>query len=139
MFDGLGKNLGPDLATLPDEKRTTAHILRSIIEPSKDIDEKFASSIFLLDSGKTVTGMVLEENDDVVKIVIDPLAKDQATIINQIEIEGRKQSKLSQMPLGMVDKLSREEIIDLVAYVMSKGDPKHKVFEGGHGHGHTKQ
>jgi putative heme-binding domain-containing protein len=133
-FNGEGQNFGPDLAALAEEKRNGDYILRSIIEPSKDIDDKFASSIFLLDSGKTVTGMVIEENDDVVKIVIDPLAKDQATILSVDEIEGRKKSALSQMPLGMIDKLSREEIIDLIAYIISKGDPNHKVFEGGHTH-----
>ncbi len=138
-FNGQGQNFGPDLAELTDEKRTGDYILRSIIEPSKDIDEKYASSTFLLDSGKTVTGMVMEETDDSVKIVIDPLAKNQATILLQDEIEARKKSDLSQMPLGMVDKLSREEIIDLIAYIISKGDPKHKVFEGGHHHGDAHQ
>lgn len=133
-FNGQGQNFGPDLAELTNEKRNGAHILRSIIEPSRDIEDKYKSSIFLLDSGKTVTGMVIEENDDVVKIMIDPLAKDQATILSQDEIEGQKKSDLSQMPLGMIDKLSREEIIDLVAYIISKGDPNHKVFEGGHDH-----
>jgi hypothetical protein len=44
------------------------------------------------------------------------------------------------MPKGLLDKLTREEILDLVAYVIARGDPKSKVFQGGHdhaaGHGH---
>ncbi|MDB4399639.1 PA14 domain-containing protein, partial [bacterium] len=134
QFDGQGQNFGPDLSKLSDEKRTASHILRSILEPSKDIDEKFASNIFLMDTGKTITGMIMEETDDVVKIVVDPLAKDQITVINQDEIDARKRAKQSQMPAGMMDKLSREEIIDLIAYVLSNADPKHKMFEGGHKH-----
>ena len=78
--------------------------------------------------------MIMEENDEVVKIVVDPLAKNQITIINQDEIDDRKKAKQSQMPAGMIDKLSREEIIDLIAYVLSNADPKHKMFEGGHQH-----
>jgi mono/diheme cytochrome c family protein len=78
--------------------------------------------------------MIMEETDDVVKIVVDPLAKDQITVINQDEIDARKRAKQSQMPAGMMDKLSREEIIDLIAYVLSNADPKHKMFEGGHKH-----
>ncbi len=134
QFGGEGQNFGPDLSQLTDEKRTAAHVLRSIIEPSKDIDDKFASNIFVLDTGATISGMIMEENDDVVKIVIDPLAKDQLTVIKKDEIDGRKKSNLSQMPEGMLDKLSREEIIDLIAYVLSNANPKHKMFEGGHGH-----
>lgn len=133
-FGGEGQNFGPDLAELQNEKMTKEHILRSIIEPSKDIDEKFASTTLLLDSGKTITGMIMKEDENKIEIVIDPLAKNQATIVNVEEVEARKKSKLSPMPLGMVDKLSREEILDLVAYIISKGDMKHKVFEGGHDH-----
>ncbi len=138
QFGGQGQNFGPDLMTLADDKRTKEHILRSIIEPSKDIDEKFASTTLLLESGKTVSGLIMEEDDDVVKIVIDPLAKDQAKIVSQDEIEARKKSTVSPMPMGMVDKLSREEIIDLVAYIISKGDMKHKIFDGGHDMSHQK-
>ena len=134
QFGGEGQNFGPDLAKLTDDKKTAAHILRSIIDPSKDIEEKFASNVFVLADGTSVTGMVMEENDDVVKIVIDPLAKDKLTIIDKEDIDGRKQSKVSQMPAGLLDKLSREEIIDLIAYVLSNADPKHKMFEGGHQH-----
>ena len=134
QFGGQGQNFGPDLSKLTDERRTASHILRSIIEPSKDIDEKFTSNIFLMDTGKTVTGMIMEESDDVVKIVIDPLAKDQITVIKQDEIDARKRAKQSQMPAGMVDKLSREEIIDLIAYVLSNANPKHNMFQGGHQH-----
>jgi putative heme-binding domain-containing protein len=133
-FGGEGQAFGPDLATMSDEKRTTAHILRSLLEPSKDIDDKFASSTFLMMDGRTITGMVMEEDDNDVKIIVDPLAKDKLTVLPLDEIEDRTKSKISQMPAGMVDKLSREEIIDLIAYVISKGDMKHKVFEGGHGH-----
>jgi hypothetical protein len=39
------------------------------------------------------------------------------------------------MPLGLLGKLTREEILDLFAYVQSKGDKKHKLFEG-HDHDH---
>ena len=70
----------------------------------------------------------------ILHLLLDPLAKDQITILNQDEIDARKRAKQSQMPAGMVDKLSREEIIDLIAYVLSNANPDHKMFEGGHKH-----
>lgn len=134
QFGGEGVNFGPDLAKLTDKKKTASHILRSIIEPSLEIEEKFASTTLLLDSGQTITGMITEQTDDVIKIVVDPLIKDKATIINANEVEDSMISKNSPMPAGMADKLSREEIIDLIAYILSAADPKNKMFDEGHGH-----
>ena len=38
------------------------------------------------------------------------------------------------MPKGLLDKLSREEILDLIAYVLARGNPTGPLFEGGHDH-----
>jgi len=55
------------------------------------------------------------------------------------EIADRARSKTSIMPKGLLDKLTREEILDLIAYVYSRGDQKHAIFQGGgHEHGHGK-
>jgi hypothetical protein len=37
------------------------------------------------------------------------------------------------MPKGLLDRLTREEILDLVAYIVARGDEKHAVF-GEHHH-----
>jgi putative heme-binding domain-containing protein len=131
-LDHEGQVFGPDLAKLDAKKQTTEHILTSIVEPSKEIDEKYQSYTFLLESGKAVTGMIIEETDDVVKIVIDPVAKGKPSVIKKSQIEERVKSKVSLMPQGLINKLSREEILDLVAYVFARGDKKHKLFEAHH-------
>jgi hypothetical protein len=38
------------------------------------------------------------------------------------------------MPRGLVDKLTREEILDLLAYVISHGDARHPAFQAKHEH-----
>ena len=128
QLNNEGVVFGPDLAKLDPKKHTIEHILRSILEPSKDIDEKYQSYTFLLDSGKVITGMIVEETEDVVKVVVDPLAKDAATIIQKNEIEERTKSQVSLMPLGLLDKLSREEILDLIGYVYAGGNKDDKLF-----------
>ena len=40
------------------------------------------------------------------------------------------------MPKGLLDKLTAEEILDLVAYVASGGNEQNKLFQGGHDHHH---
>ena len=72
--------------------------------------------------------MIVKETDDAIHVVIDPLAKGKPTIIARNEIEVQKKSDVSLMPKGLLDKLSREEILDLIAYVMAKGDKKHKMY-----------
>jgi len=36
------------------------------------------------------------------------------------------------MPKGLLNRLSREEILDLIAYVVSRGNAKHSLFESHH-------
>ena len=72
--------------------------------------------------------MITEENDDVIKIVVDPLLKDSVTKIDADAVEGRKMSKLSPMPEGLVDNLTKEEVLDLIAYIKSGGNKKDEIF-----------
>lgn len=134
-LDGEGIVFGPDLAKLEDKKHTVESILQAIVDPSKDIDEKYQSNVFLLDDGRSLTGMVMEEDDDTIKIVINPLAKDKLTTIEQEAIVGRKRADVSLMPSGLLDKLTREEILDLLAFVYAKGDKDHELFQT-HSHHH---
>lgn len=133
-LDNEGSVFGPDLAKLDPKKQTTEHILRSILEPSKEIEEKYQSNTFILDSGKVLTGMVMEETNESVSVVIDPLAKGKPTLISKDSIEGRKKSDLSLMPQGLLNKLTREEILDLIAFVLAKGNKEHPLFHGHHHH-----
>jgi len=90
---------------------------------------------FPMESGKVVTGMIVEETPDVVKVIENPLASSKPIELPRGEIMGRKKSPVSMMPKGLLDKLTKEEILDLIAYVVAAGDPKHKVYSQGHAHG----
>ena len=132
---GEGRVFGPDLTKLDSKKQNVAHILRAILEPSKDIEEKYQSHTFILESGKTMTGMIVKEDDRHVHVVVDPLAKDAATVLKKDEIIEQVKFDASMMPKGLLDRLSREEILDLVAYVFAKGDKNNHLFAD-HEHHH---
>lgn len=134
QLGGEGHALGPDLATMDPKKHTIDHILRSIVEPSVEIDAKYRSFRFLLDSGKVVTGTVVEETDSQFKLLVDPLAMREPTVINKDEIEQQVESTVSIMPAGLFNKLTEEEVIDLIVYVFAKANPKHAIYHAGHGH-----
>lgn len=134
MGDSQGLQVGPDLTKLDTTKKNAEHVLRSLINPSEKIEEKFQSYTFALDSGKIVTGMVLEETPETVTVIENPLAKTKPLVISKDEIELREKAAKSIMPEGLASKLTMEEILDLVAYVYAKGDKKNKLFEGHHDH-----
>ena len=91
-----------------------------------------------MESGRVLTGLIFEETPDVVKIVKNPLTGTEPKVLEKPEISGRKQSPASIMPKGLLDKLTREEILDLISYIAAAGDPNHPLFQGDHagGHGH---
>jgi putative heme-binding domain-containing protein len=135
-FGGAGTEIGPDLTKLDPKQDNPLEILRDILEPSLRINEKYQTYVFETKAGKLVTGLILEETKDMVKVIENPLAKAEPVILKKSDIAERTKSTTSVMPKGLLDKLTREEILDLVAYVAAKGDPKHKVFQGEHEHGH---
>lgn len=135
-MSGVGNEFGPDLTKIDPKQDKPLEILRDILDPSFRINEKFATYIFDLKSGKTVTGLILEETPETVKLIENPLAKTPPVVLKKADIEERKKSQNSLMPKGLLDKLTHEEILDLIAYVAAKGDPKHRLFQGGHDHGH---
>jgi putative heme-binding domain-containing protein len=133
-MNGEGRELGPDLTKIDPKKNTQAHILQSLIDPSKEIAEKYQSNTFVLDSGKVLTGMVVKEDAKKVHVLIDPLGKASPIPIDKDSIEDRIKSKLSIMPKGLLSKLTEEEILDLIAYIFAKGDKKHMLFHMDHNH-----
>ena len=78
--------------------------------------------------------MVVEEKPDHFKVLIDPLAKAAPVVVRKSDIDERVKSPTSIMPKGLLNKLTQEEILDLVAYVFAKGDKKHMLFMD-HEHG----
>ena len=134
-MEGIGQEFGPDLLKL-DPKWEPGDILKHIIDPSAKIDEKYQVHILQLSSGKQLTGMILEETNDSIKLIENPQVKAEPIIIKKADIEARKLSPHSLMPKGLLDTLNRDEILDLIAYLASRGNTKHPLFQAEIGKGH---
>jgi putative heme-binding domain-containing protein len=133
-MEGLGQEFGPDLTKL-DPKYTKLDLLRHILEPSLKIDEKYQTYIFETKAGKTITGMIVADAPQAITIIENPLAKTPPKEIKKADIESKTKSPVSLMPKGMLDKMTRDEIIDLLAYILAKGDAKHPLFQMDAKHG----
>ncbi len=135
-MNNIGEQIGQDLTQVTGEKATPEYLLKNVLDPSLNIEDKYRSYNFELASGKVVTGMILEETNDRLTYIENPVAKSPPVILKKSEIVERAKSPSSIMPKGLLDKLTRDEILDLMAYVLAKGDAKNPLFHLGAGHAH---
>ncbi|MCH5374191.1 MAG: c-type cytochrome [Planctomycetes bacterium] len=110
-----GGRIGPDLSQVGGRFDLRA-MLESIIEPSKVIDEKYRQTSYVLENGKVVTGRPIGVNAKQITVETDPITGKSETVVRG-EIEEAVISKTSPMPTGLADVLTREEILDLIAYL----------------------
>jgi putative heme-binding domain-containing protein len=127
-FSGLGGGVGPDLTSAPN-KFTSKYLLEAIIDPSKNISDQYQSSTVLLDSGKVLNGLVVDKDDETILVYSSDTTLKPATVARD-EIEEISVSKTSQMPTGLLNQLSADELLNLVAYIMSGGNESHKIYRG---------
>ena len=123
---GQGVNLGPDL-TESVKQLKGAELLRQILEPSLKIHDKFQSQQFVLNDGRVFTGVVMEETERQVKIAANLLTPNTLTTFLRADIEERLPLTISPMPAGLLNFLTKQEILELHAYV-EQGDfrlPEH--------------
>ena len=117
---GHGINLGPGLSDVA-KRHKGRKLLQQIIDPSTEIGEKYASFQFILKSGKILTGVVARETNTVFAVITNLLSPKNITRIKKKDILRKIPAKLSPMPRGLVNTLSREEIIDLVISLEAGG------------------
>jgi hypothetical protein len=71
-------------------------------------------------------GRAVEIGDEYYVFTVDVDAK--PVIVKKSDVESVVSSKVSQMPIGLIDSLNENELRDLMAYIMSAGDRKAKVY-----------
>jgi putative heme-binding domain-containing protein len=128
LFKGKGGALGPDL-TSTGKKLKLAALLTEIIEPSKVISDQHASVILVLKDGKVLTGREVGGDKDVILLAINADRPKDVTEVRRTDVEIRRTSKVSMMPLGGLNTMTAEEILDLMMYVSSGGNPGHRAFQ----------
>ena len=124
----IGGTLGPDLTGVAKRNSRTV-ILREIIEPSQLISDKYRSHHLITSSGKVNQGLVVRQDADFVYLANDPSKPDQLLKIPVDEIEEKTPLAVSIMPGDLLNTLSREEILDLLAYIEADGRQDHPVYD----------
>jgi putative heme-binding domain-containing protein len=83
---------------------------------------------FELKDGDDVSGLIVDETPEKYSVLINPLESVKMDI-PKANITSRMPSKLSPMPEGLLNILTKEEILDLLAYIQSGGKSWDPVFK----------
>jgi len=105
---------GPDLVQV-SARFNRRDLLDHILNPSKFIDEKFRYVTVKTSDGKTITGSLESEDDERVVLRPNPLTPDKSEIAKAM-IKERSVSEISPMPVGLLNALKAEQILDLLAW-----------------------
>jgi putative heme-binding domain-containing protein len=126
-FGNAGGMTGPDL-TGAGGRYSPHDLLDQIINPSKEINEQFAPIVVTKNNGEILSGVVVNLSGDNVTLNTDLSNPDQRANIDRKEVKSIEPSKVSLMPPMLLAMLTKEEILDLVAYVLSGGDKNSDMF-----------
>ena len=118
---------GPDLTSAG--RRYSAHdLLDQVINPSKVINDQFSAVTVITDAGRIHTGVVVNLNGDRLTLNTDLTDPNKRVNIDRNTIEELIVSKTSPMPVGLFNRMTKDEILDLTAYLISGGDSSHEYF-----------
>jgi putative heme-binding domain-containing protein len=126
-FNGDGGSIGPDI-TGSGNRYTLRDFMENIIEPSKVVSDQYDSHLIEKKDGSLVIGRVVSEDADTLQVMMNPFAPTQLTAVKTIDVKSKKTQPISMMPPGLINVLNKDELLDLIAYTLSGGNPQDKMF-----------
>lgn len=125
--DAAGVGVGPNIdETVKKYKQSASAVLLEILEPSRNIEEKYRQVTVALEDGKTHTGVISSEDKATLTILSGTPPK--KVEIDRRSIDNRVASRVSIMPGSLLNTLDKEQILDLLAYLLAGGNPKDAAF-----------
>lgn len=120
-FGTRGTLIGPDLTSV-SRRFSRRDLLSSIIEPSNVIAENYRSLQIVTTDGKSYVGQATLGGDfrsPVLRLSTNSTQPFSTVEILKTKIESQTLSSVSWMPEGLIDTFSKDEILDLIAYLES--------------------
>jgi len=127
-----GVAFGPNLSdTVKKYKGDAKALLQEILEPSKTIEDKYRNVTLELGDENSLSGLILAEDATSVTIQTGPAAN-QIQKLAKSAIKSRKTSALSLMPAALLNAFDKEQVLDLLAFILAEGKADHAAFKHGH-------
>jgi putative membrane-bound dehydrogenase-like protein len=112
---GEGTDVGPSLETV--QHRSPQEILIHVLDPNREVSPNFLDYTVRLVDGRVLTGMIAAETD--AGLTLRRAQKQEDSILRS-EIEEITSSGKSLMPEGMEQKITEQEMADLIFYLRQK-------------------
>ena len=127
-FGGDGGATGPDLSQVAG-RFGLKDLSEAIVEPSKVISDQYKASVIRTVDDKTITGKIVNEGGGKYTVVLDPEDSSKVMELKKEDVADIKASNISLMPEKLLNGLNENEVLDLLAYMLSRGDPNHAMFK----------
>jgi len=126
-FNNEGGAVGPDLTSVAG-KYSPRDLLEHILNPSKEISDQYGSTVFTLQDGSTVVGRIANMKENTMMVCTNMMDPNNFTNVDARKVVKTEESKISMMPMGLLFMLKEDDILDLLAYLLSKGNPEDPMF-----------
>lgn len=113
-IDRAGGAVGPELTRIGGQK-DRRYLLESICLPDAQIAKNFETAVIANDLGQVFTGIVKSENEEFIELIQNDGGQVRILID---EIVARRKG-ISSMPADLTKLMSKRELRDLVAYLVS--------------------
>lgn len=129
-FASEGGSFGPDLSGLAG-RFSVRDLLESVVDPSKVISDQYQAVVIRMTDGRVVTGRIINLSGDGMTVNTDMLNPGQggSTSVRRSQIEEMQPSQTSMMPNGLLDTMNEDEVLDLLAFLLSRGDRESPMFQ----------
>jgi putative heme-binding domain-containing protein len=127
-YDNEGGSNAPDLTGLAG-RYSQRDVLEKVLNPNKSISDQYAAVEIRTNDDRIVVGRIVNLNNDQVMVNTDMMNPGSTVSVNRQSIESMKPSKISMMPSGLLDTFKEDEILDLMAYILSRGDRNSSMFQ----------
>ncbi len=126
-FNGQGGAIGPDLTSAAG-KFSPPDLLESILDPSKEISDQYGATVYTMKDGSVVIGRVVNLREDDLQINTNMFDPNAITSIKRDQIVSAEESPVSMMPPGLLNTLDKDDVLDLLAYILSRGNAEDPYF-----------
>ena len=124
-FNGEGGSTGPDISGIGN-RFNARDLLESILLPSKVVSDQY-QNIRIATDNDVIVGRIERDEPDRLVIRTHPLAGTTVEV-KKSAIRDQRPDKLSTMPEELVSVLKKDEVLDLLAYLRSGGNPRDGAF-----------
>ncbi|MDA0659334.1 MAG: c-type cytochrome [Planctomycetota bacterium] len=125
---GDGGSTGPDLTNVAG-RFSYRDLTEAILAPSKVISDQYRAMTLTTTSGKIFTGRVTHSDDQRVEMLTDPEDPAKTETVAKTDVESLQPATQSLMPDDLLKPLNQDEVLDLFAYLLSRGNPNDSRFK----------